>query len=688
MIRSGHVIVCGVGHLGVRTIIELRARDEEVVAIGSSDEAEETLLGLGVRLVIGDARQPRILREADVAGADSIVMTGDDDLANLNTSLAATELNPTIRIVMRLFDQEVGAHIPDLFPDAVALSSSALAAPGFVSAAIDGEAGSRFHLAGRVLSSRGSDDPAVGERSVPIARLNPDRTVDVLPETDGEGPGLIFIDIADPTVVPAIDPAATRGSMRRRGPGPIARFLATLRARLSRPERRLVRFVTILFGLAILSAIFFWVVAGLDPFDAVSYAITLLTGASLPIDLTRAAENGALRVYAILLSLVGAAIVAVVYAFITDALIRSRLLQTLGRRTVPSNIHDHVIVAGLGSIGYRVAHGIAARGVPVVVVEVSEDGRFTSPARAAGIPVMVGDARHREVLDDLRLGTARALVAATSDDLVNLAIALNARAIRPDLRVVVRLFDPEFAMRIQRGFDIRFTRSVSHLAAPAFAAAAVRSEVVATVPLGDRRVVLFARLRVPAGSRLEGRLARSLDAPGSLRLLAVADPGSETARWDIPGDEVLDADEEVVVVATRSGLSNLLLDASMVADAAGSPTDPQADDLMDARRSGLAGVSGLVSDTAQRTVEAVVAGTTGAIGAGTQAVASVTGAASSVVGVAAGAAGSMAGAVKSAVVGSGSDQVGSGSDQVDGATIDETDSDADILDRTPARAEE
>ena len=270
--------------------------------------------------------------------------------------------------------------------------------------------------------------------------------------------------------------------------------------------------------------------------------------------------------YAILLSLVGAAIVAVVYAFITDALIRSRLLQTLGRRTVPSDIHDHVIVAGLGSIGYRVAHGIAARGLPVVAVEVSDDGRFVSPARSAGMPVLIGDARHRAVLDDLRLSTARALVAATSDDLVNLAIALNARAVRPDLRVVVRLYDPDFALRVQRGFGIRFTRSVSHLAAPAFAAAAIRSEVVATVPVGDRRVVLFARLRVPAGSRLEGVLASSLDVPGALRLLAVADPGSDEARWDIPADEILDPDEEVVVAATRAGLANLLQHAAMVHD--------------------------------------------------------------------------------------------------------------------------
>jgi len=271
------------------------------------------------------------------------------------------------------------------------------------------------------------------------------------------------------------------------------------RSRFRAPEQRLLRFGAILVVLAVGSAVFFDLVAGLTPLDAVSYAITLLTGASLPADIQDAAGNTALRVYAIFLSLVGAAIVAVVYAFITDALIRSRLLQTLGRRTVPGSIRDHVIVVGLGSIGHRVALGIAARGVPVVAVEVSDDGRFVSPTRAAGIPVFIGDARHREVLDELHLGTARAIVAATNDDLVNLSVALNARKARPDLRVVVRLYDPEFATRVQRGFRIRFTRSVSHLAAPAFAAAAVRSEVIKHEPtcmLGVLSELVWPQIRM------------------------------------------------------------------------------------------------------------------------------------------------------------------------------------------------
>jgi Trk K+ transport system NAD-binding subunit len=563
--QSGHVIVCGLGHLGQRTIDELRSRYETVVAVGADDEAEESLASRGVRLVVGDARLPRVLLQAEVASAGVIVLTSDDDLGNLNTALAATGLNPGLRVVIRLFDQEVGARIPELFDDAIALSASAVAAPGFVSAALDGETGNRFRLAGRVLSSRSSEDPARAARSIPIARLAADRTVELLPDPGTAG-DLIVVDVAEEpaggaTSVASPTSAATAspGADEPRGPARslLTRPLAAIRTQMTAPQRRLLTFGAVLLGLAVASAIYFYAIAGLSPLDAVTYAITLLTGSSVAVDIGDAASRAPLRMYAILLSLIGAVLVAIVYAFITDALIRSRLLETLGVRSVPADVHDHVIVAGLGSIGYRVAQGVAARGVRVVAVDVAEDGPLVSPARAAGMPVVIGDARSREVLEGLGLGRARALVVATSDDLVNLAIALNARAARPDLRVVLRLFDPEFALRVQRGFGIRFTRSVSHLAAPAFAAAAIRSEVVATVPVGDRRLMLFARLRVPEESALIGRLASTLDQAGAVRLLAVADPGSDVARWEIPPDEVLEEDEEIIVAATREGLGEL-----------------------------------------------------------------------------------------------------------------------------------
>jgi Trk K+ transport system NAD-binding subunit len=562
-----------VDNLGRRTVIELRRRDVGVVMIAPSLDAAADL-GIDVPIVVGDVRVERVLREAGVPAAASIVFAADNDLQNLDGALAAQELNPKIRIVIRMFDAELGRHLQQLFPNALAISSSAVAAPSFVSAAIDGEGGERFEVAGRVLTAlplpteddRHRAAPADGVVRLPLARLRPDRTVEVLPDADPAEPGLLLVEIAEPEKAVELDElgdlaerlAMVARAQPRTWTNRIRNLPTTVRDRLAAPERRLVKFGAVLVGLAAVSAVYFLISARLTPLDALAYAVTLLTGASLVTSIDPTTASPALKIYAIILSIVGAAIVAVVYALITDAIIRSRLLQTLGRRAVPASIRDHVIVAGLGSIGFRIATGIHARHVPVVVVEPDENGRFVAAARALGIPVVAGDARQPEVLQQLGIGRARTLVAATSSDLVNLSAALNARDLQPDLRVVVRLFDPDFAVRVQRGFGIRFTRSVSHLAAPAFAAAALGSQVVATVPVGDRRVLLFARVAAPIGSALEGRTVESLDQPAVLRVLAVGDPEAGVHAWRPPGSQRIAPDEEVVVVATRAGLAGIL----------------------------------------------------------------------------------------------------------------------------------
>ena len=135
---------------------------------------------------------------------------------------------------------------------------------------------------------------------------------------------------------------------------------------------------------------------------------------------------------------------------------------------------------------------------------------------------------------------------------------MNARSVRPDLRVVMRLFDPDFAVRVQRSSGIRFTRSVSNLAAPAFAAAATGPEVLASMPVGDRRTLMFVRMRVPPGSRLVGTTVGGIDLAGERRILAVADPGADVARWWPDPTETLDPDEQIVLVTTRLGFADVL----------------------------------------------------------------------------------------------------------------------------------
>ena len=569
---AGHVVVCGLDHLGLTTIEELHLGGESVIAITDEPGAVDVDRPAGVRTVIGDARRESALREAGVPDAAAIVMTGGDDLANLHTALAAQELNADIRIVMRMFDAELGGQIESLFSNAVALSSSAIAAPGFVAAALDGEGGARFEDGRRIVRVRLDGSGEAAPDGITVARLHDDRTVEVLPAVDGSGAGStngrgLVVETFDRPIgagrrrPSVIDQArdATGDVMTEVGGGvrALPELVRRRRRLLVRPERRLVRFVTILLVLALVSTLFFELTASLSPLDALLYALSFLLGASLPTSVDPETAGAALKIYTVFLSVIGAAIVAVIFALITDAMIRSRLLQTLGARSVPARTRDHVIVCGLGSIGYRVALEVADRGVPVVVVDKDEDVRFASAARAAGIPVVIGDARHQEILEDLRIESARSVVAATSDDLVNLAVALNARARRPDLRVVVRVFDPDFALRVQRGLGIEFTRSVSHLAGPAFAAAALGSEVLAAVPIGDRRILVFARIVVQAGSGLEGRTVAAIDEVGARRILTVTPPRGP-ATWRPAPDVTVAAGDELVVATTRSGLAKLL----------------------------------------------------------------------------------------------------------------------------------
>ena len=276
---AGHVVVCGSDHLAQRTLDELRLRSEQVVAILEKDAAvpEERLAGVDV--VRGSKRDEAVLRAARVGDAAAIVLTEDDDLGNVHAALSARQLNPGIRIVVRLFDTQLGNQLGALVENAVALSSSALAAPGFVSAALDGESGAEFELGGRLIRIRQSGDepPALpaGTASTVIARLRPDRSVEALPEVDLDVPGLVIAD-ALPMEGPTRDGAGGPGAWVAR----TARLPVGVRQRFSVPDRRLVNLALVLAGLAIVSSLFFDIAAGLTPLDAVAYAITLLTGAS------------------------------------------------------------------------------------------------------------------------------------------------------------------------------------------------------------------------------------------------------------------------------------------------------------------------------------------------------------------------------------------------------------------------
>lgn len=135
---EGHVVVCGAGRVGFRVTEELLAMGKDVLVVEKREDAAfvPTLRDRQVPLLIDDTRSPHCLERLHTKKAAAIVCATDDDLANLNVALDARRINPRIRVVIRLFDDDLVHKVKDAFR-AEALSTSALAAPAMALSALD-----------------------------------------------------------------------------------------------------------------------------------------------------------------------------------------------------------------------------------------------------------------------------------------------------------------------------------------------------------------------------------------------------------------------------------------------------------------------------------------------------------------------------------------------------------------------
>jgi len=211
--------------------------------------------------------------------------------------------------------------------------------------------------------------------------------------------------------------------------------------------------------------------------------------------------------------------------------------------------------------------------IPVVCVEADPEARGMAVARRLRVPVVVGDVTQEGVLESAKIHRADALLALTSIDTTNLEAVLYARSVRPDLRAVLRLYDDDFAKAVYRTLRtahpaaLTRSRSVSHLAAPAFAGAMMGRQILGAIPV-ERRVLLFAAVVVDGHPQLEGRTVAEAFRPGAWRVLALdtaargdhagTEPPGSGLVWDLPHTYVLQSGDRVVLAATRRGLAELL----------------------------------------------------------------------------------------------------------------------------------
>ncbi|MFE9836332.1 NAD-binding protein [Streptomyces sp. NPDC005551] len=543
-----------------------------------------------------------VLAEAGVERAAALALVYDDDETNIRAALTARRLNPRLRLVLRLYNRRLGQHIEALLDQAATLAAAGAdeSAGGF-----DG-----FDASTTVLSDADTAAPALAATAVAGTSkvVQTDGLLLRAAERPPPGPG----QVADPGLctlallsATTSDPAGADGSESSGDEGP--RLLPDQGAVAAATGRGTIVLETVSYSgpplppgrsvvpfASLLSRRLRWSFVGLVAcVVALAVASMAVTGEK-PLHATYltlldlfAINDPAIgkplgrQLLQLLSGLVGLLLLPVLLAAVLEALGTFRSASAV--RRPPRGLSGHVVLLGLGKIGTRVLTRLRELHIPVVCVESDPEARGLATARRLRVPVVLGDVTQEGVLEAAKIHRAHALLALSSADTTNLEAALYARSLRPDLRVVLRLYDDDFATAVYRTLRaahpgaLTRSRSVSHLAAPAFAGAMMGRQILGAIPV-ERRVLLFAAVSVGGHPQLAGRTVGEAFRAGAWRVLALdtATPGERrggpaaspggSARgerpsglvWDLPSTYVLRPEDRVVLAATRRGLAELL----------------------------------------------------------------------------------------------------------------------------------
>lgn len=219
-----------------------------------------------------------------------------------------------------------------------------------------------------------------------------------------------------------------------------------------------------------------------------------------------------------------------------------------------STYRNHVIVVGLGKIGYRVVQQLLATNVDVVVLDSRSDGPFHDLISGRDVPVIVGDARQSELLHAAGLDHAQSLAVVTGDDLTNLDVALTARQLRPNLHIVMRVFNDSLASKLDSAFGINTAFSTSALAAPTLAAAAIGNGITNALYVAGK-LLSTIEVTVERDGILDGRLIQTVEDQHDVSILYQRNRQGEDLRPR--SDYRLAAGDIVVIIGQLDALNKI-----------------------------------------------------------------------------------------------------------------------------------
>lgn len=188
---------------------------------------------------------------------------------------------------------------------------------------------------------------------------------------------------------------------------------------------------------------------------------------------------------------------AIIEVAITTFEFRTR--SELWFEEVAKYMNGHTIVVGIGHIGTKLVAELQAMGDNIVAITLTgkADDDFIQEFKNKGVSFIFGDGTQAHILDMANVRKASRILAVTNDDGINFKIAVQAKKLNPNIRTVLRIFDPEFSERIITLPEVDDTVSTSSIASSTFVAKAHMTGVYATLKSQvDSKMVTFLLAKV------------------------------------------------------------------------------------------------------------------------------------------------------------------------------------------------
>ncbi|NIP41315.1 MAG: potassium channel protein [candidate division Zixibacteria bacterium] len=268
-----------------------------------------------------------------------------------------------------------------------------------------------------------------------------------------------------------------------------------------------------------------------------------------------------LEIFTMILILSGVATIFYGITVLMQMVVEGQIATILGRRRMEKDVKklkNHYILAGFGRVGQIVYNEFEKSGKPFVVIE--SDAEMINILQDKGGLYIEGNSTEDEVLHQAGIEKAVGLVSTIPSEADNVYLALSARQLNPDLKIIARADSPDAEKKLYRAGADRVICPYE-LGGMRMALSIIRPNVVDFMELesaGAEAEISIEEVIVPENSSLDGVTLKDSDLKNKLDIMVVAiKKPDKTIYFNPSANTNIEVGDILVLIGRKSNLAKL-----------------------------------------------------------------------------------------------------------------------------------